>query len=604
MKLRPNIRFNDWSADIPPVRRWKLTKISRYFLLVISQLCLAGCAQIATVRQHDVVYVASGKSELSMAEAELAIAQKAEQIDPLKALGGYLTAGDEAAGVLKRNPHDVAALHAYNYAVGRTLELIEREKLDPWHHPFSAPGPYKNYTVTGIVDPGPDRDPSNYEVIPTDTLTEGGSYFKEKVTRDGLGMPVVAVGRAVARDYRKSFALKRLYGTATGVIRFTGQTATIDFGLPMNQDSVVLDGHSYPLAADFSAPIALGLTREKPQRLGLIRMLRPEKYADTAQLARLQLYDRNRIPVIFVHGLQDTPASWSPMINNLRGDPQIRAHYQFWVFSYPSGYPYMYSAALFRRELDGINKVFPDHKRIVLVGHSMGGVISRLMITDAGDKIWRNYFGKPPGETDIHGSTRKLLEESLIFNHRPEVSRVIFICAPHRGSEFASNWIGRIGSSLVKMPVFMASIPFRSIETAMTHDPAAARMTRIPNSIDTLSPNNRFVREVNKIPIAPGIPYHSIMGDRGRGNTPKSSDGVVPYWSSHLEGAQSEKIVASNHSAPRNPQAIAEVRRILLLHLKSQAGSSISEKRHAGLSRKRGRPISRPHFASRTAATE
>ena len=191
-------------------------------------------------------------------------------------------------------------------------------------------------------------------------------------------------------------------------------------------------------------------------------MVRPEKYADTARLARLQLYDPNRIPVIFVHGLQDTPASWTPMINSLRGDPEIRKHYQFWVYSYPSGYPYPYSAALFRKEIDGIDKVFPDHKKIVLVGHSMGGIISRLMITDVGDKVWYDFFGKSPAETDLPGPTRKLLEESLIFNHRPEISRVIFICAPHRGSEFASNWIGRIGSSLVKMPFFMAGIPFKA----------------------------------------------------------------------------------------------------------------------------------------------
>ena len=537
-------------------------------------LCLAGCAQIATIRHHDAVYVASGRSELSAAEGQLASARKANPSEPLTALGGYLTAADEAADMLKRDPHDLAAMHTYNYAVGRSLELISEQRLDPWHHPLTVSGSGKTYTVTGILRPGPDRDPSNYQVIPTDTLTEGGTYFQEKIIRDGLGMPVVAIGRAESKDYRKNFATKRLYGTATGLIRFNGQRATIDFGLPLSQDTVEFNGHRYPLAADFTAPIALGLTRERPQRLGLIRMLRPEKYADTAQLARLQLYDPNRIPVIFVHGLQDTPASWAPMINSLRGDPEIRKNYQFWVYSYPSGYPYPYSAALFRKEIDGIDKVFPDHKKIVLVGHSMGGMISRLMITDVGDKVWYDLFGKAPAETNIPGPSRTLLEESLIFNHRPEVSRVIFICAPHRGSEFASNWIGRIGSSLVKMPSFMASIPFRTIAATMVQDPAAMQMTRIPNSIDTLSPNNRFVREIEKFPTARGIPFHTIEGDRGRGDAPNSSDGVVPYWSSHMPGAQSELIVPSDHSAPRNPEAIAEVRRILRLHLKSGSESS------------------------------
>ena len=72
---------------------------------------------------------------------------------------------------------------------------------------------------------------------------------------------------------------------------------------------------------------------------------------------------------------------------------------------------------------------------------------------------------------------------------------------------------------------------------------------------------------VNKLPITPGIPYHSIMGDRGRGDTPNSSDGIVPYWSSHLDGAKSELIVNSDHGAQYNPQAIQEVGRILKLNL-------------------------------------
>jgi hypothetical protein len=105
--------------------------------------------------------------------------------------------------------------------------------------------------------------------------------------------------------------------------------------------------------------------------------------------------------------------------------------------------------------------------------------------------------------------------------------------------------------------------PRDSFVSILTVDPAALQLNRLSNSIDTLAPNGRFVMEINKFPIAPGIPFHSIIGDRGKGDTPNSSDGVVAYWSSHLDGAQSELIVPANHSAPRNPQAIAEVRRIL-----------------------------------------
>src|SRR5262249_31717295 len=151
---------------------------------------------------------------------------------------------------------------------------------------------------------------------------------------------------------------------------------------------------------------------------GLSRVIDPQKYADTARVCQLQQYDPARTPVIFVHGLQETGASWTPMINALRNNTWMREHYQFWFYSYPSGYPYPYSAALFRHDLDGISRAFPRHKRLVLIGHSMGGMICRLMITDAGDKIWRRYFATSPAKTPLAPEARKRLEETFVFNHR------------------------------------------------------------------------------------------------------------------------------------------------------------------------------------------
>ena len=99
------------------------------------------------------------------------------------------------------------------------------------------------------------------------------------------------------------------------------------------------------------------------------------------------------------------------------------------------------------------------------------------------------------------------------------------------------------------------------------------RLGRMPNSIDNLAPNNRFVRAINTIPMNPAIPVHVISGDRGKGGNPDKtspvkSDGVVPYWSSHIPSAASEKVVPSDHAAHQNPEAIAEIARILKLHAK------------------------------------
>ncbi len=536
--------------------------------LFFAAIFLASCAQIATVKQTTPRFTATaGTSEpqLALAKRELVAAREDERRNPTAALGNYLAAAQVAAERLHAHPSDKQARDLYDFAVARSIQTIEDAQLAPWHRALSISSPNGPYTLSTILHGGPDRDPARYQIIPADSVIVGGTYFTQRMTVAGIGAPVVVMRREPVTDFRKTFASRRVYAAATALIRFHGHRAQIEFLDPFATDDVVLDGKTYPLAADFTAPLAVGLTTERPDKLGLIRLLRPEKYADTARLTRLQPYDPNRTPVIFVHGLQDTPASWTPMINALWGDPEIRRRYQLWVYSYPSGYPYSYSAALFRKELDAIARTYPNCKRIVLVGHSMGGMVSRLMITDAGDKIWLSYFGKPPAQTNIPKKERELFEEALVFNHRPEVKRVIFMSTPHRGSDLAINWIGRIASSLVRIPFTVASIPITVLTGGANTDFAAFKLKRLPNSIDTLSPKNRFVVAINKIPITPGIPYHSIIGDRGRGDTPNSSDGVVAYWSSHLDGAQSELIVPSNHSSPRNPQAIAEVERILKL---------------------------------------
>jgi pimeloyl-ACP methyl ester carboxylesterase len=505
----------------------------------------------------------------------------AEHEQSLAALGHDLMAAKTSYEVLKRQPNNESARSLYNFAVARVVQDVDRTDLEPWRHPISVSTDQGNYTLASPKPIDADHDPSRYDLFPTDTLKIGGKFFQTYSTVSGLGAPIAVAERTESSHFRRQYKLRRIYAPITAIVRFSGRQAHLEFIDPLSTERITLNKHTFPLAADFDAPTALLIAREHPERLGLSRVMNPGAYADTAMLCRLQPFDPARTPVIFVHGLQETGASWAPMINSLRHDQAIRNRYQFWYFSYPSGYPYPYAASLFRQDLDGIERAFPNHKRIVLIGHSMGGLICRLMITDAGDKIWRTFFATPPARTPLESDSRKLLEEALVFNHRPDVQRVIFISTPHRGSKLAVGWIGRIGAALVRTPQRFTSI-YAATKPLLIADPAARRLNRMPNSVDTLEPNDRFVEAVNKLPITRDIPYHSIMGDRGRGDTPNSSDGVVPYWSSHLQGAQSELIVDSDHGAQYNLQAIREVERILKKSLSdSTASSSRSENVHA-----------------------
>jgi pimeloyl-ACP methyl ester carboxylesterase len=542
--------------------RWQVLARCGFALLLV-QCC--GCAHLAVVKTKPAQLPRTLVTEGPLESAKTYLAA-AEHEQPLPALSHDLLAAKISYDVLERRPEDESARDIYNFAVARVVQDVDRTDIEPWRHPVTVVTDEGRYTLVSPKPVDADHDPSRYDLFPTDTLKIGGTFFKTYSTVSGLGAPIAVVGRTESPQFRQQYKLRRIYAPITAIIRFSDRKASLEFMDPLNAERITLNKRTFPLAADFDAPTAVLIARERPERLGLSRVMNPEAYADTAMLTRLQQFDPARTPVIFVHGLQETGASWAPMIDSLRHDPAIRKHYQFWYFSYPTGYPYPYAAALFRRDLDGIKRAFPNHKRIVLIGHSMGGMICRLMITDAGDKIWREFFATPPAKTPLASDTRKLLEEALVFNHRPDVQRVIFISTPHRGSELASNWIGRIGASLVRTPRLFTSV-YASTKPLLIADLAARPLNRMPNSVDTLEPNDRFVEAVNKLPITPGIPYHSIMGDRGRGDTPNSSDGVVPYWSSHLQGAQSELIVNSDHGAQYNPQAIREVARILKRNL-------------------------------------
>jgi pimeloyl-ACP methyl ester carboxylesterase len=538
--------------------RWRVAAKCGFAVLLF-QCC--GCAHLAVVKTKPAQLPRALVTEGPLESAKRYLAA-AEHEQPLPALRHDLLAAKISYGVLERHPKNESARSIYNFAVARVVQDVDRTDIEPWRHPTSLITEEGNVLLTCPKPVDPEHDPSRYDLFPTDSLAISGRFFKTRSTTTGIGAPLVAVARAENLQFRQQYKLRRVYAPVTAVIKFNRRRAELDFVDPLMTERARLGNHLFSLAADFSAPIAMLMARERPERIGFARVLRPEKYANTTALVQLQQFDRRRTPVIFVHGLQDTPVGWVPMINALRNDHWIRERYQFWVFSYPSGYPYPYSAMLLRQDLDGIARIFPDRKRAVLVGHSMGGMICRLMVTDAGTKIWRDFFGTTPAKTPLKGETRQLLENALVFNHRPDVKRVIFISTPHRGSKLASGWIGRIGAALVRTPRFLASI-YTSTRPILTADPAARPLNRMPNSVDTLEPNDRFVLAVNKLPIARGIPYDSIIGDRGRGDGPKSSDGVVPYWSSHLDGAQSELIVPSDHMALRNPQAIREVERIL-----------------------------------------
>jgi pimeloyl-ACP methyl ester carboxylesterase len=508
-----------------------------------------------------------GREPLATAEQQLTRAMHEERPQPLVAMGDCLVALQLSSDELKRNPANATAIRDYNFGVSRIFQIIHDTKLDPWTQPLTVPSAHGEFVLTHKPDPRPEWNPASYDFTPADEFDVGGKYVSERTTRAGMGAPIVAVEREESKNARGKAAPSRIFRSVTAIAQFQGRRCVLEFYDPLDQETASFNGHTVPLAADFTVPLAVMLQETDPARHELSRVLNPEKYAHTARIERLQPYNPNKTVVLVIHGLKDSQATWTPMINKLRGDPVIRKHYQFWFYTYPTGYPFPYSAAILREELDEVEKEFPHLKPMVLIGHSMGGCISRLLLTDSGNQLWMKIFGRPPDEVPLSPKTREYFRQELFFRHRPEIGRVIFIASPLRGSNMATGWIGRLGSLIIREPTLSSNASQEMLRVTSTRE-EELKPKRRANSVDSLSPKSRFLIALNTIPMTPGVPYHTIIGDRGRGDSPNSSDGVVPYWSSHMKGAKSEDIVPSDHSAHQNPQAIADVLHILKTYTK------------------------------------
>lgn len=548
-------------------------KINLILLITITSCVMfSSCSHYATVAEKRPKFrpVSGAVGGMISVQRGIASGLKRSKSDPLASIGDYLTAAEAASRQLSLTPNDKVVRDDYNFALSRVFSAIQDGKLDPWTRPLTVPAVGGDFVLTNKPFTNKKWNPALYDFKPADQFEISGDVINERETKEGIGAPLVAIGRAANADAKENFYLPRTYYGVTAVARFSGRRCEIAFEDPLATESVLMEGRSFPLAGDFTVPVATMLASTKPEKMGLARLLNPGKYAYTARVSRLQPFDPNKTVVLVVHGLNSSPATWTPMINTLRGNEMIRRNYQFWFYSYPSGYPYPHSAAILRRELEAIEKKFPLKKKMVVLGHSMGGCISRLLITDTDDKIWMGAFGKPPEQVAMSPESKKLFTDAVIFKHRPEIGRVVFLSAPLRGADMAENWIGRLGAKLVKSPAALLRAGSDMLKVA-TFKGGDLKLKRIPNSVDTLAPNNHFVKAINQIPITPGIPYHVICGDRGKGGNkdktkPVMSDGLVPYWSSHLPAARSELIVPSGHSSHFHPKAIEEVRRILLLH--------------------------------------
>jgi pimeloyl-ACP methyl ester carboxylesterase len=406
----------------------------------------------------------------------------------------------------------------------------------------------------------------------------------------GLGVTLMCERSRIPPTMAHATYPRDYYFPVTAFLRFDGTIADLgaharlDLVNPLADQTAVVEGTKVPLESDLTTPLAYGLSKSEAYLLQYEGFLSADKVKHKTGIYMLEPYQPGKIPVLFIHGLLSSPAAWAKMYNDLEADPEIRKHYQFWGYFYPTGDPYFLTAADLRQRLiDLRTELDPQHSDqalddMVCVGHSMGGLISKLLTVDSGDSFWRLVSSRPLDSLKLNPEGREELKRVFYFEREPNVRRVIFLATPHHGSSLSQIGPARLADQVIRLPKGIVQVK-QELARDNPNDFAFAK-NKVPTSVDLLEPGSPCLEQLASLPKPDGVHFHSIIGvlppDESWINwvTPVSrhgkekSDGAVSYSSAHLDGVDSEFIVPADHfEVHQHALSILEVRRILLEHL-------------------------------------
>lgn len=470
----------------------------------------------------------------------------------------------------------------------------------------------KRLSLPFVIEKSPyarDSNPWFYEAIFMSDEVDPTFRLRESVTVEGMGIPLAGLApRGGSRPHANVLKDNGNVHTLTAILDFDrmvdGKPTLRTIPRLMNEHIFIGKNKvRQPLAANFSVPIALFWKLSDADGTELLGAFRPKKAINTMGLYFSEPNDPRKIPVVFTHGLMSGPATFANLTNRLLVDPVIRENYQFWFFGYPSGLAWTIPASRQRQALKELMQEYNprgtsrEMNNIVMVGHSMGGLITRFNNSTKPWTLMKGVFELSPetfegmtlenwkkGMAPLHYDEQTLerLQNNFIFSPPQGVTRIVYMATPHRGSTFADNWIGRLGQRLIDLPSDMLEEVTRI--ATLSRGMFLLNPLQLKDeltSIRQLSPNSSLVKYMSELRGSPNVPVHSIIGDRGRNDTPNSSDGVVKYHSSHLDWSASEKIVPSGHSVQDDPASAVELRRILREHLVKVKGRKTLEEADA-----------------------
>ncbi|WP_449466058.1 esterase/lipase family protein [Stenotrophomonas humi] len=477
----------------------------------------------------------------------------------------------------------------YNYAAEQTASVVfqRTRALAIEGQDFTGPMQVDRWTISTDFERLP------LSSIPQQLVSASSVSFagmRSSYRRDGFGAELVVVMEKAALtaplegagDVPQLPVFSEMPAiNATVLLHFSGETleevlATRDIRLesysPENTSTVMLRGQDVPLAANFTAAYGVWLAQSGFASESLRTLFGRGEGIREPHIYLMQPYDPDRRIIFMLHGLASSPEAWVNLANEIMGDPEMRRHYQVWSVYYPTNAPIALNRYTVSNAFNGTLKHFDPNGTarathdMVFIGHSMGGVIARLMLSSSGEVLWNDALTRFKLEGERLKRVETRLGPLLHFTPQPNVERAIFIASPHKGTDAAGNRLGRMIGKLVRLPLTILG-KFGDVFMMLQNPDDAGnkpKEPRITTSIDNLKASDPFIEKSATLPLAPGLKYHSIIAQRKADvPTAESDDGLVPYWSSHLDGALSEKVITSGHSVQETPEAVLEVRRIL-----------------------------------------
>ncbi len=418
------------------------------------------------------------------------------------------------------------------------------------------------------------------ELIPDTVLSFKG--LKNQYSADGLGARMVLSTDDPAKEKDQPWRLMP-YSSVTAMISFPGKSlnqilsaddvvvSTYD---PSFVQSVKIGKTVVPLSANFSGAYGLWLANSDFASNSLSTIFGHGNIIDKPTVYLMRPYRKDLRTIILIHGLASSPEAWVNTANEIMGDKLLRDNYQIWQVYYPTNIPLLINrqeiAQAINRTIDHFDpsRTNPASKDITLIGHSMGGILTRLLVSDSGNTIIDALEQKYPQASEKINQMDPKFKSILRFKPLQGVSTAIFLAAPHQGTPYADASWARYLASFVKLPLSIVNKLGEMTLMIFGQDlPREINMT----GVDNLSAKDPTIRVLAKLPISRNVTYYSIIGrENPEGPLEESSDGIVPYWSSHLDGAASEKVIVSGHSVQETPEAIIELRKILRNQLVDQ----------------------------------